>query len=304
MRATFLLWMLCLFSFACHKAEQTSGGPVHSKDTSQATSSSPTTLTLLTYNVLADPRKASQRIPKLLEILGKSKADIIALQEVSPWFLKSLNKQSWVKPYYRVGSNKGKVAPGGLYLLSKLPVKEYHYERLPSKQGRGFLMAKYRWHGRSFAVGTVHLESPLKAGALRAKQMKAAFSRLGRAEGSVLLGDYNFGDGEQPETATLPNHYIDPWPMIYPNQYGYTWNREVSEMAKKGSYPGEKSRRIDRILLRSEYWRPESIEILGNRPVVPGQKSLFPSDHFGLLGRFRYTKSPQGAAPGGRPETE
>jgi hypothetical protein len=55
-------------------------------------------------------------------------------------------------------------------------------------------------------------------------------------------------------------------------------------MAKSGSFPGEKSRRIDRILLRSAVWKPGSIRILGDAPVMPGDRSLFPSDHFGLVG--------------------
>ena len=54
-------------------------------------------------------------------------------------------------------------------------------------------------------------------------------------------------------------------------------------MAKKGSFPGEKSRRLDRILLRSSVWKPREIRMIGDQPINPGKKDLFPSDHFGLL---------------------
>lgn len=45
-----------------------------------------------------------------------------------------------------------------------------------------------------------------------------------------------------------------------------------------------KSRRLDRILIRSSLWKPASVRIVGDQPVTPGDKSLFPSDHFGLTG--------------------
>jgi hypothetical protein len=54
-------------------------------------------------------------------------------------------------------------------------------------------------------------------------------------------------------------------------------------MAKKGSFPGEKSRRLDRIFLRSTVWKGKDIRIIGDQPITPGKKDLFPSDHFGLV---------------------
>jgi hypothetical protein len=71
--------------------------------------------------------------------------------------------------------------------------------------------------------------------------------------------------------------------MVHPKDPGYTWNIEVSDMARKGSFPGEPSRRLDRILVRSNVWVPEKIRIIGDKPVVPKNKELFPSDHFGLI---------------------
>ncbi len=277
--------LVCVFLLGCRKNNAKQAvSPATSKPSTK--SSNPKQLTFLTYNVLADSRFAKQRIPALMKLLKQSSADIIALQEVTAWFLNRLEKQKWVRSYHKVGSNKGKLAPGGLYILSRFPVQQHLYKRVPSHQGRGFLMALLKLHKKTLAVGTVHLESPLKAGAIRVLQMKVAFSHLAKADESVLLGDFNFGDGEQPDTKALPNIYVDPWPMLHPKKDGYTWDIRQSDMAKQGSFPGEKSRRIDRILMRSRHWRPDMTRIIGTQPITPGNKNLFPSDHFGLLARF------------------
>ena len=64
---------------------------------------------------------------------------------------------------------------------------------------------------------------------------------------------------------------------------GYTWNIEESEMARKGSFVGEPSRRLDRILVRLAGYRPKSATIVGDSPARGREKNIFPSDHFGLV---------------------
>ena len=58
-------------------------------------------------------------------------------------------------------------------------------------------------------------------------------------------------------------------------------------MARRGAFRGEKSRRIDRILVRSSEWAPGEVRLIGREPLAPGDRSLFPSDHFGLAGVLR-----------------
>lgn len=61
-----------------------------------------------------------------------------------------------------------------------------------------------------------------------------------------------------------------------------TWDIDESDMAARGSFVGERSRHLDRILLRSKHWRPLSIRIVGDQSIGT-EGRLFPSDHFGLL---------------------
>ncbi len=105
----------------------------------------------------------------------------------------------------------------------------------------------------------------------------------------IFSGDFNFGDGEVPETKHLPSEYIDAWKATSKNAKGFTWNIEKSTMAREGSFPGEKSRRLDRILIRSSSFAPVSAAIVGNRPVKKNFE-LFPSDHFGIIADLRITK--------------
>ena len=98
----------------------------------------------------------------------------------------------------------------------------------------------------------------------------------------LFMGDFNFGDGEK-EESVLPEHgFADLWKKLHPDEKGLTWNIEASEMARKGSFAGEASRRLDRIYLKGPAWQARSIRIIGEKPITPGEKTLFPSDHFGL----------------------
>ena len=238
-------------------------------------------LRVLTYNVLADPTFHEHlRVPALLDILEASGADVIALQEVAPWFIDSLRRRPWTKSYHFSRHGGEVVAPGGDLILSRYPIRSSRYVELPSEQRRGVLWSEIELGAEVLAVATVHLESPLEDGPLRRKQLERVFEILADYPRAILLGDFNFGDGEA-EGAAIPSLYSDPWRGLNPDAPGYTWDMERSQMAREGAFAGEQSRRLDRILVRWPGSEPRKATIIGNRPVaVPG---VFPSDHFGLV---------------------
>jgi len=241
---------------------------------------SPSKLTVVTYNVLADSKTADARCPALFKILKEADADIIALQEVEEWYAARLKKEEWVKPYHWALPD-GKLDPGGQLILSKQKITKVKSKVLPGEQKRTVLIA---WLESGLAVATTHLESRLEDGPTRAKQLKALFQLLQNDTEAIFLGDFNFGDGEKPDTDALDKNYVDLWTSLHPKEPGFTWNIEESDMAKAGCFKGEKSRRIDRVLLRSENYKPSAIKIVGDKPLKEGDKSLFASDHFGLVG--------------------
>ena len=238
---------------------------------------------IVTYNVLADPIYKKQRIPELLKILGESNADIIALQEVAPWFIEEVGKAEWFKSYYVPIEANEIVNPRGLLILSREPVTQIEYDLLPGNQMRAYLIVSTTIKGHNFKVATCHLESPLDAGETRARQLDVLFEKLADAEHVLLSGDFNFGDHEQPETAHLSDEYYDLWSKTNKWKKGYTWNIKKSKMAWNGSFRNEISRRIDRILIKSDKTIPVKSKIIGDRP-LDKRKVVFPSDHFGLYG--------------------
>lgn len=161
---------------------------------------------------------------------------------------------------------------------------------LPGDQRRTLLVSVLRDGSRRLAVATTHMESYLDDGPVRAKQLDAIFPLLERYDDAIFLGDLNFGDGE-PEEKRLRSEYVDLWLKLRPGQPGFTWNMEKSPMALKGSFKGEASRRIDRILVRSEVWVPEKVSIVGDDPIT-SDGQVFPSDHYGLAGRVTRRATP------------
>ena len=263
------------------------------KDASSKKQSSPgldqgenkiTAINLLTYNVLADPVFESSRIPALLKILEDSEADIIALQEVAPWFLEKLMAQDWVRQYHPTLFDGKLSAPGGQFILSRLPIEKSTHHLLPGKQQRTVVIARVPVNGKTIAVATTHMESYLEDGPIRAEQLDSIFSLVKDYAAAIVLGDFNFGDGEEPETGRLDDRYVDMWTALEPKDPGFTWNMEESDMALKGAFKNEKSRRLDRILVRMSGFKPKSIRIIGNNPVHPDAPHIFPSDHYGLSG--------------------
>jgi tyrosyl-DNA phosphodiesterase 2 len=53
-------------------------------------------------------------------------------------------------------------------------------------------------------------------------------------------------------------------------------------MARRGSFPDEPSRRLDRVFTRSPHWRPTAMSLLGTEAVPDTKSEVFPSDHFGV----------------------
>jgi endonuclease/exonuclease/phosphatase family metal-dependent hydrolase len=253
-------------------------------------------LMMLTWNVLAERSEAAAatRVDALLQLIRDTKADVIALQEVTPWFIERLSKEEWLKSYHpATGDGTWTPMGGGLFIISRFPIAHAEFHPLPSEQGRGVLVAELKVPSpgkpaafRTLRVATVHLESMLNDGAVREEQLKRTFALLGDAPYALLLGDFNFGDGEQPETRALEPTYVDVWLAMHSKDSGFTWNIEKNPMAKAGSFPNEPSRRLDRILLRSSRWEPKGVQIVGTAPIAPDKPDLFPSDHFGLVAVF------------------
>lgn len=240
-------------------------------------------LRLLTYNVLVHDIETQTRAPAVIKIMQDSGADIITVQEAAGWFTDALDASAWAKGYDRTPERASACA--GQMILSKFPVTQSTCMPLTGKQGRLALMTTVQTPDGPLRIATSHLESPLDDVYTRSMQLTEIFDKLGAAGDAVVAGDFNFGD-EGPEAMTLPTEYRDFWTTLRKGEAGFTWDNERSDMARLSPerFPGEESRRLDWILMRSEKWQPSEVQLVGDAPIKPENKRLFPSDHFGVLG--------------------
>ncbi len=249
-----------------------------------------TELTLVTYNVWFGKYYFQERCEALLKIVRDGEADVIGLQEVTPNFLEIVLKQRWVRDSYYISDATGvSVQDYGVLLLSRIPIRRMFLHELLSFMNRKFLVAEFCINGETFNVATVHLESQKESALIRAIQLCEIFPRLSKSEHSVLMGDFNFCSSWKDENANIDRSYQDMWTVLRSDEPGYTEDTDINLMRLQIKRKKKKVR-FDRILLRSSspVWQPQSIQLLGTEPISLKKKhsNVFPSDHFGLVGRL------------------
>lgn len=249
-----------------------------------------TELTFVTYNVWFGKYYQKKRCEALLKIIRDCDADIIGLQEVTRGFLDVVLKQEWVQDNYIVSDAKGvTVQPYGVLLLSRIPMQQLFLGKLPSLMGRKLLVAELCVNGQTINVATVHLESQKQLAPIRALQLAQIFPLLSNSQHAVLMGDFNFCSTWTSENANIDDSYQDMWPVLRSDEPGYTEDTDINIMRLQIKKK-EKKVRFDRILLRSlsNEWQPKSIQVLGTEPISQEMLHVFPSDHFGLVGKLAW----------------
>lgn len=240
-------------------------------------------LKIVTLNVLATPWKAEQRMPALFAELAASDADIIALQEVAPWIATKLQEEPWINRYHYPKSKSGDMLIAHEFVtLTKEEPTALQTLQLPSSQNRIAFLTTIPLGDSQLTIASIHLDSFLEDGPIRAQQLSTLFKNLDPTSNVVLLGDFNFGHGEQPDTAALSPDYADLWLELESDSPGYTWDRKRNKRAQIDSFEGELSRRLDRILIKGKWYEAKSIELFADTPISHKKDRLYPSDHFGL----------------------
>ena len=242
----------------------------------------PSALRVLTWNVLfdrydADRIDTARRRPLLLRELERADADVIALQEVEPPFLKMLLAEEWVRERY-VASDapSGRtVEPYGVILLSRVPVLELAWHELdPHKRIVAMVVALA---DRPLVIATVHLTSDhARSGAeKRVKQLAVLREALACDASAVALGDFN-DSGDLPAQAL---ELRDAWTELH-DEPAPTYDPPNNPLAALVSRSGTPLR-LDRVFMRGADVRATSIARLGMHPL--DESGLLPSDHYGLV---------------------
>jgi len=285
-------------------------------------------LTALNLNVFGgDLADKEQRAAALFNVIISAKyPDFVALQEVAPWFVNLLKDQAWFKNYYHATEFNGPVPPGGLMILSRFPIngtayyESYTPQMHAEDQRPKLLLATINLSGKEITVGTTTLDWRNSESRVTALKFIDGITR--NIDNFVFMGDFNFDDGAQPETANVPTSWMDLWPHVHnvtagapdnkitrgPNRYGFTWDPRSNWYARYSDVNSRPSR-IDRIFLRSTIMMPREIHLVGcpgpdylcqdpppnpNVEKIPFQRRLnqvegnvvYPSSHYGLLASF------------------
>lgn len=249
-------------------------------------------LRLVTFNIWFGEHFFSKRLIALIDILRKTNADIIALQEVNEKSLMALLKTDWIREKFYVSDiSSSTFYTYGVVILSRLPIKNLKVYPLTSMMSRNVLIAEYVINGSKLLVASTHLESLKHSENIRAVQLNEIFSLLGDSDNAILMGDLNFCSSWD-ENSRIDKTYQDVWSVLRPNEFGYTEDEEINTM-RKALNREEKKVRFDRILLKSKQseWEPASIKRLGTDPISTKTPDVFPSDHFGLLAQLNWSKN-------------
>lgn len=236
-------------------------------------------LSLTTYNVWNDSKHAVERYLAIAQLLSRREPDIMVFQEITPAALDVLANPDWVRDGYARAAVVGHDTGGyGMLLLSRLPITQITYTRLPTRQWRGFLRAELALNGAPTVVCCVHLDSGKASARLRGWQLRRLFRALRAADNAVVLGDFNMRDTEN---WRIDSPYRDVWPDLRPGEAGFTEDTSINHM-RYDMKDKHRQVRFDRVLLKGGHWTATNIALLGTEPISAGLPRVFPSDHFGV----------------------
>lgn len=234
----------------------------------------PQEFSVVTWNVWFDKFHRDERNIGLLTELKALRPHIIALQEVTPPFVRAIQACEWLKEdgYWVSGLQHNEI---GAVLLARVPVEQLSFRSLTSQMGRRLLLAEFQ---NGLHLATAHFESNRNSSEVRKQQLQECFEIL--PSDAILLGDFNSAP-EDPENEAVPAQAKDAWTVLHPDSEGYTFDTETNPTAhhlKRSTVQV----RMDRILYQGGL-QAQEVRLLGTRDISDG---LRPSDHYGLWAKF------------------
>lgn len=282
-------------------------------------------LSILTWNIWFDHFAKEIRYAGIIRMIGSLHPDAVCLQEVTTSFIRLL-KASSLPSLYSISDNltgETIIPYGTLTMVKKEHQATFRFVNFPSRMHRRLLIAEIPHSNGKFIVGNVHLES-LSNHPTREAQLQVCNDTFLPFPFFVLVGDFNFcsyrnydlrsaGVDNDSLQRILPGAH-DMWldlhdPSVEP---GYTFDGRVNPLVADK----KETMRYDRIVYHdrgcAKPWIPQSISVIGDAPLTEGESEssqpnpgsppprprtmkvllgsdavdLYPSDHYGLIGRF------------------
>lgn len=249
-------------------------------------------LRLATYNVLWEAARGDEleRIAEAVELVRELAPDVLALQEVTPAFLRHLLAQPWARGYASSDSPRAStLAPAGEVLLSRWPLRRL--AKLAFTAKKTALCAELAHPRAALRVAVVHLTSNRSADAAEARtaQLWTVLEALreGAPAGSaqLVLGDTNAQEHELDEWLEA-YRLTDAWRSVHPEQPGFTYDPTSNPLAARTTLSGRPAR-FDRVLL-GEGLTARAVALAGRgSPTRPP-----PSDHYAVACELSWGTAP------------
>jgi len=239
-------------------------------------------LKVLTWNLWFDESQYDERVKHQFAIMKQLDADIVSLQEVLPLYLQKLSTEEWVRNNYFVSEFDGtQIRSYDTVLMSKIPLKQLNVHMIHSYMSRKLYVGETELNNEPTAITTVHLESLTKNSKIRKDQLGQIFTILKNTNNIFFFGDFNFcaSIGEDPE---FDPRFKDTWATLKGNEFQPTIGVNYPRAEVKPA-------RVDRIYINSPSWVPVDIQLIGTNKIRQTvMKSIYPSDHLGVLGVFEH----------------
>lgn len=265
--------------------------------------------------VANDDKEASElRWGQLLDEIRSENADVIALQEVSPRFVKQLQQTEWVRDDFSISSGYiDYLTPYGNLVLwnhKKLDVcnLEYCMDGTRSRAVIASLKIRGPLDATIFNFANVHLPADqvsnssntklLDRSIARKRELGAIICKLQHLEQlqkqpsiPIVLGDFNTEDDSMLSKRFFTDAWLQSEQRDDINGFTFDWKTNERAMATRMfSHSDKEPRRIDYIFvgmtrdknyLPYHFLKATKSKLLGNMP-----QSIPPSDHFGISIEF------------------
>lgn len=256
---------------------------------------------IATYNVWNENKGISNRFLQLEKEIEEVDADVIGLQEVTPFFYETYLKTNERYSYHVYGKYIDEEE--GLAILSKYPICASRF--LHEYQENGFskaLNVLLDVEGRKVSVTNLHLpwDSALEKERQICEIDRYIHTQLDENGLFVLLGDFNGGlnssihrylVGEQSLNGKESNPYWDELATGYSAISGEAVKATLDTINNprwqggKSAYPPTVMDRIYTLEYRYEF-SLESVRIFGTE--VSSENGFSASDHYGVVAEFEF----------------
>jgi len=249
------------------------------------------TLTVVTLNLWNDQHDWPKRLNVILAEMRRLKPDVICLQEVlqNPALrnqAETLGDSLGCHMQFATVDGPERPKRYGNAILTPHPVSVGEARNLePTDDYRAVAHVRFAWRGREIDAYSTHLHHTPQGGAIRATQIRHLLAYVDSTRGAgptVIAGDFNAELGT-PEMNLITARHVDAFRALHPKA---SRSKAVTFNARFGVDPGA----IDHIFVERKTataLTPIGCEVIFR---TVGPDSVWASDHYGVVARFRTRK--------------